>query len=587
MTKYRPVGVALAFFFVVLFLGALGLRIWASGRAAETVGPIHITASQHRVYVSMEGRILVLSGQGDLLEQERISRLAPTGTVSDLRMLPDGRLLLAMQQTAGIFLCDVDPWSCAAVASGVDQIHAELKVLPDPGDGGLFVTDFAGGELWKIPVTGGKPEAMVLSETLSGPNDIAADTNGHLWIADSGHYRIVELERNTDTSWGSGGAWKVLRAISARNPLTRHGRDWPTMLVQGADGNWWVTQADGLLNHADLYVLSPGDQQPWSRIDLPAGAHPTDLAPVGDAILVTDVDRFHIYRVDTTTHEVDEFGDASLLAWMRDAHGRKAHYRALAGQSWFGMIGAGALMLLAAFWATPKDKRLAPAPKGGFLVAGDTPMPELQEIHWLQRNAKTERFLRWMKPLVYSAFLLLFVSLGWFYLMAAPHHGGSSVPSLAKTPVEKKELETALLLVVYILASLPILMHFQVRTFGNRVGTDGQRLFVRLFDGHQISMEPERVVYTTRLIAWQDQVFPVRAGNGKPLYADGELETYIAPLLSRAKKLTPWGMSLYLIQNREPGTMASWILVAILVVALTVTGSWPYVWRILLHRHQY
>ena len=59
--RYRPVGLAVAIACLVLFVGALGVRLWASGHAVKMVGPDHVAAGAGRVYVHVDGELYVLS----------------------------------------------------------------------------------------------------------------------------------------------------------------------------------------------------------------------------------------------------------------------------------------------------------------------------------------------------------------------------------------------------------------------------------------------------------------------------------------------------------------------------------------------
>lgn len=566
MNQYRPAGVVLALLFMLLFLGALGLRIWASGRSVDTVGPNHIATGSDRVYVHMNGELFVLSARGELLQRKNLAALGQGGSVIDLRALPEGRLLLAWQRPADIDLCDPARWQCTPVGRGVAaKIRAQLKVLADETSRRLFITDFAASRIWMLPLDGGELQPLTSEPILSYPNDVAMDAKGRLWIADSGHHRLVALDRQAD------GAWEETRSLAAKSRLTRNGRDWPMMLAMGSDGNWWVTQPTSHGGNGDLLVYHP-ENGVQARIGLPEDAHPTDVASLGAAMLVTDMDKFKIYQVDMGSHALSEFGDAAFRGVMREASARKAGYQSLVERSLFGMIAAGALMLLAAFWASPKGKRFTPVFRAAPLAASAVAAPTLQEIHWLKRNPAAERMLRWTKPLVFIIAIAVTAAMGWAYFSLF----GASAPSdLTPEKLKKlEELKSMLLLMVFIDVAVPALVIVAMRNFNHRLGTDGYRLFVKLADGRQISLAPEQLVYGTRQIVYQGYIFPVQTGKGQPLYDSGEIDTYIGPLLSRAKKLGPWEIFRYQLAYREPTTMISLVFVIVLLAMMYATGAW-------------
>jgi len=132
-----------------------------------------------------------------------------------------------------------------------------------------------------------------------------------------------------------------------------------------------------------------------------------------------------------------------------------------------------------------------------------------------------------------------------------------------------------LLIALGILAlGAPLLAYFGFRSMRNRLGSDGHYLHVQTHQGRHLTLDPVRVVYTHRLLAYEDQLFPIQTGNRKSLYAEGEIESHIGPLLGRAKRLGVLAMLRYQIRHREPTTMASIFYIVIVAVALAYTGLW-------------
>jgi hypothetical protein len=84
---------------------------------------------------------------------------------------------------------------------------------------------------------------------------------------------------------------------------------------------------------------------------------------------------------------------------------------------------------------------------------------------------------------------------------------------------------------------LPI-THFLARTLKRKLGTDGKRLYIRLADGRELSVDPSQLAYTNRLILYRQYTLPLLGGKQQPLYAPGEVEKWIAPLLRQSRKLT-------------------------------------------------
>ena len=564
MNQSRVVATAAAVVFLVLFVVALGVRFWASGKAAEIVGPDHIAAGAERVYVHVNGELLVLSDAGELVERRRTPALIGGESLIDMRVLDDGRLLLARRLPSALFECDPASWVCNETARAIaGKFHDQFKVAFDPASGGFYFSDFT-GRLWHLPQAEAEPKRMATDSRVDHPNDIALDEAGRLWIADSGNHRLVAYQR------GDGDQWKLSYEHDARNPFADAMRSWPMMLVMASDGNWWVAQPDPRGQRADLVIYHP-ERGAIAKVPLPEGGEPVDLARAGDAMIVTDRDRFRLYRVEVASRSAVEFGDAHVRAVL--AHQRKLRSRFESGSdgALVALIVFGVLMVLAAFMATPRDQRWTKQETAPPLVANAVASgPVLGHVHWLKRHSKTERFLRWAAPLgTFMPLVMLAMFAGLYFLIGDPDEAAGP-----RQREKAAELEQTFLFIAVFLGGLPLLLQAGIRNMRHRLGTDGRQLYARLADGKQIAIAPEKFVYNQRVIAFQEFVFPVQTGKKQPLYLAGEIETFVIPLLQRGRRLGAWEMLQYQWAHRERTLMFMLGYGAILIVVAVATGAW-------------
>jgi sugar lactone lactonase YvrE len=528
--KHQPLATGLALGFLALLLAGLIARFWASDKAFQFTGPTHIAAGAEHVYVFAAGDMYRLTLAGELLDVVSSEITGLNDEPIDLRVLPDGQLLIAEQQPARIRLCDVDSWTCNPVgAEAAAVIERQFKVLPGNLPGELLLTDAHGDTLWRLDEAGGEPQKLLPKGTLAGPNGMAFDDSGRLWVADTDHRKIIELVPSENGSYVPG------RQHSAVNPLTVGERFYPMLLALTGDGRLWVTQAaDFSKPYSDLVVYDPGEGV-QALIDLPDGAYATDIVTLGDTVLVTDLEQFTIYRVQADTLEVGEFGDEPFRRAMGQIQEHRAYYDRLGNLSLAAMVLFAVLMIPAAIRATPKERRWTPTPAAFDISNAPEQVPGTKGIHWLARDPKTERSLKWLEHLGFILFILMIVGAivlhTWVRIQAGPDPGEEQVAKL-------NELGITLLLGGLLGALILPLIHFSVRAMKRKLGTDGKRLYIRLADGRGLSVDPSQLAYTNRLILYRQYTLPLQGGKQQLLYAPGEVETWIAPLLRQSRKLT-------------------------------------------------
>ncbi len=240
------------------------------------------------------------------------------------------------------------------------------------------------------------------------------------------------------------------------------------------------------------------------------------------------------------------------------------------------MTVAGILMTGAAVLATPQYKRRTRPGVAAPVTATDSPMPRITGVYWLKRNAKTDRLLAWVQIGVYIVAALLIAStVALFNLMQMAKMETPRPEDLASIE-DGKHMLTLMLIIA---AGLPLLARLGLRSMKHSLGTDGTRLYVRTDEARQQSFAPEQLVYGNRAILFREQVFATQTGKRQPLYADGEIETYIAPLLGRAKRLGPIALLGYQLEHRESTLMANLIFAVIVASFVFGTGLWHHFQR--------
>ncbi len=550
----------LALLFLALLLASLATRFWATDRSMHYAGPTHIAADSQRVFLFASENIYYLSSQGDLLAQYPPEVTGITDVPIDLRITGDDRLLIAGQRPASIKSCDTSNWDCQDIGFGeIDKPKRQFKILIDTASHSLLFTDAQGDSLWGQDGADSQAEQLLPDNTLAGPNDLAFDSLGHLWIADTDHRRIVEFVP------AANGGFEIGRQRSAMNELTKDKRYYPIMLALGGDGNWWVTQAAEFLErYADLVVYDL-DQGAVKQVSLPSGVFATDIAATGGDILVTDLEQFTVYRVDTRSHEVSIFGDDRFKDAMSRLKQEHEHHGRISRVALIAVIVFAVLMVLTAIIATPKNRRWTPVPGVIDMGVAARAVPSVKGIYWLQRNPKIDQSLKRLEILGFSIIIVMLAGglalYGWVRMQ------------MGVNPNEELQekfnvLGYVLLLSSLLIAALVPFVRQAMKAMKRRLGTDGKQLYIRLNDGREITVPPTELAFTERAIFYQKYFLPLQTGKRQNLYQDHEVETWIVPLLRQAEKLSELGALKH--QWRHRGALLSWSLVSVVAIGLLV-----------------
>jgi hypothetical protein len=105
---------------------------------------------------------------------------------------------------------------------------------------------------------------------------------------------------------------------------------------------------------------------------------------------------------------------------------------------------------------------------------------------------------------------------------------------------EADQLGLLLLLVCLATATFIPMIHFAGGALRRRLGADGERIHLEFENGRRVAVAPERLAWNDRAIFYGPHTFPMQTGRKNRLYAEGEVQTWLAPMLGPAQKLSEW-----------------------------------------------
>ena len=533
------------------FVAGLGLRIYGSSQTSHYIGPGHMAAGGDKVYVSANRHLFVLTNIGDMLLHLTPEQLEMKGDVTDLRVMPDGRVLIAERRPARIRLCNTSNWACQAIKGPLAQtLTNHFKALPAPDGKTLYVTDSTRkGALYQLNIATGTLRP-ILQGVLSDANDIQWSADGLLWVADSGHHRIVQLKLAGNRAQLTG------FPFSAKNRASYENRTWPMMLQSLPGGEWAVTQPTSHGGQADILIYKDA-QTPERRLPLNDDIDPTDLVVANGWLVASDTEGYALYSIDTNSGTARRWGGQKINQWLDYQKAQHKFFKRWVDGGMVLMVLAAPFMLLAGYLGTPKSQRETLFQVGPIarLQASAAELTPMSEIHWLKRRRKMDRLIKFLAPGITVLLVLLLVAMGYVLNLVS-----DTVP-----PEKKAELMNVFFGVVVVAIGLLPVVFLNIRMARGQLGTDGLRVFVRYPNGEEVSSPISQIVYSANLLRFGRTSVSVGARQGQALYEPGEIENYIAPLLREGRKVNVFGMAWRQVVAGEPGPIYTYLYLIVII----------------------
>lgn len=315
-------------------------------------------------------------------------------------------------------------------------------------------------------------------------------------------------------------------------------------------GDWAVSQPTATGGQADILIY--GDDSAPRRLPLAEGLDPTDITLVNGRLLSSDILDFSLYTIDIESGQTSPWGDQVINDWLHQQRLERDGYQDWVDLGLALMLACVPFMLLAGYLGTSREKRKAAfSPKGApALIPTDAASPSLSSTHWLKRNPKLDRLFRWMMPVMTVLVVVMLLTMA--YLLNA----------LSEVEPERfTEILTIFLVFAGVMVGMLPLMYINMDMVRGQLGTDGKRIFVRFPGGGQGTATPAQIVYTKQFIHFGTHTVSIGNRKNQALYEEGEIETYIAPLLKHGRKVNIFGLFAQQIKDGEYGQIYTWLYV--------------------------
>ncbi len=391
----------LAVLLITLIIASAAVRLWALKQASGIHPPDHVSANETGVCVHSNRTLFFLSPEGALQRRISLADLGIRGEPADLHLLKGADLIIGDLATGEIKRCAIATLSCRKIGpAGNHILNGYFKLLPDEERNLLLIADSENNLLLSQDLDGTAMQRISATSEIRSPAGMALDTEGRLWVANTGRGEILAFEY-LDNAFQQAGAGIHLRPSSEAGQALREklksrqktgpgglkdmmdilgelqkerekfGDDLvqtrPQALAQDSAGNLWVVASDALLTSAGVRIFSPEGGQ-VSRLPLEKGALPLDIASAGDRLIVADSGLFRVYTVSAETRTATPFGDKAFQDELSRNQSELRRYEAI--KTWagrcMGLLLLGTIILVGVIVAQGfggKKRTAAPAPQ--------------------------------------------------------------------------------------------------------------------------------------------------------------------------------------------------------------------------------
>jgi hypothetical protein len=509
---------------------ANSLRTFTESRHVHGPTVLAIDAAG-KVYINIAATLHVLDARGKHADSIPLAELGLyEATLTDLLVLPDGRLLVGSSDSVKIRACNLLERRCSPFIQSSPQPVSAFKMAWDAQRQRLLVVD---GERHRILVYDADGALALESrggeQGLKLPNTVQLTAAGAAIVADTNHHRLVALDAETLST--------ELREMPVSNELGNFRRIWPTDFVLAADQRYWVILDDDLLENGDV-MLFDAAHKPVLRLALPPDWDPIKLQARGSDVLLAGFGSVELVRVSLQGDVIEPFGDSSFreaLAQVRDQ--RQSAMDWWHTWIWMAIVPLAVLAGIAAWldWKrrNPAAALTAAAPAGVILPESG------RGIYWLEPAPKIVRLWQYSRWLVYVMPVLLLAPIIYIAWL---------------TGLEKSAGFVSLLLAGGVAFMAMLVTGINTLSQG-RLGVTRDQVVLGAVDKPQRHYYPRQIVYNSRFISSGDTTVYLRTGKG-PIYKPEEVRSYLEPLLAAARKLNPLEGYIYLLQQ---GDRLTWV----------------------------
>ncbi len=443
------------------------------------------------------------------------------------------------QRADGFYRCRLSALGCEALSDANILPARSFRVVIDRATDTIYLADTSDHSVYKLNADG-----EVLASRHEGfkfPNQLLL-RDGKLWLADTNHHRVVELDTHTK---------HFARELSNRKVTLDHQYRWPLQLAKAPQGLWVLMGDSSVANGRLAFVDRDNDlTQPLApEVLRSAGLNdPLAIKYWQGELWINDFTQPTLVRLNPASGDVRTIESPRLQA-LEQVYTRKANdYRRLETLA----IGLFVLVMVGGFiaaWVLEKEQTRSVIRSAGrgttFSVDGEVTPTGTRDILWLSSALKP--WHHWLAKIIWLMWALILLVLAGLYFTV--EEGAASIVQLG----------------VGIAVFLGIVCWAVQRLFeflsASRLGVIGESLVLVDGRGQRTVASGAELAYSPHFII-ADHVAVALGNPQMRFFTEAELKKWVYPRLQRGQKLSAWQQAHYLWRLRHPQFVYSAVLLA-------------------------
>lgn len=493
----------------LMMFGSIGC-LWYSTLKIGDIKSIYLLAysKEHGAVFNMDKTLFFTDTNGKLISKKSLKSLGLKNLPSDIAFYKNS-ILAVDGHNFELLKCSLN--GCEKLSNIPKHKSIDITITPDEKK--FYLLYGRSGNIYYFDINATKLYSLHVE--LDYPNDIIAQNNNELIVADTYNKRVIKIKHDKDkvtTLW----ELDVPKSLKFNYPLS---------VIIDKKGRIWTLTMDEDLYSGKIKILNidkKSKNQTISTLKMPHAIQKGD-----DFMLISDDMDYGVHVVSLDGKVIKKFGDKSLIAQMEKLKKEKGFWFKQVDLSYLGIILSIIILFFCGVYDYVKNQAKIPLLEKLHIYSryqkeleeNEIIKPDSRGIIWLTR--KIDNSSVWQIVWLILLFFVIYAFLiGFFYLY---------FDEFILPPISSKNIYFMILLFI-------ILIIILIYSYNNneQIGVLGDMIYIKHKSGKIVNDYAKNAKVSQFYICILNQSIPFAKFN-TPIFNQSQFNHYILPILKKAK----------------------------------------------------